>query len=67
MSREVFLDSGAFIAFLDRSDQLHDHVAALFARPPKRWRTLEKTRRSKTRCADSTGHEVLPAAASAWV
>lgn len=39
MSRHVFLDSGAFIAFLDRSDRLHADVAGLFARPPRRWTT----------------------------
>jgi predicted nucleic acid-binding protein len=36
---EVFLDSGAFIAFLDSSDALHAPVSALFARPPRRWST----------------------------
>ena len=39
MSREVFIDSGAFIAFLDRSDRLHPDVVALFARRPRRWCT----------------------------
>jgi predicted nucleic acid-binding protein len=35
----VFLDSGIFIAFLDRS--VHYHLAAvrLFADPPRRWHT----------------------------
>ena len=34
--RSAFIDSGAFIAFMDRSDQWHDQVDALFAAPPKR-------------------------------
>lgn len=39
MSEEVYLDSGAFIAFLLRSDLLHDEVAGMFARPPRGWCT----------------------------
>lgn len=39
MRGEVYLDSGAFIAFLVRSDRLHEAVAARFARPPERWST----------------------------
>jgi len=35
----VFIDSGAFIAFLDRSDALHEQSLALFARRPRRWLT----------------------------
>ena len=35
----VFLDSGAFIAFLDRSDRYHQAAARLFADPPRRWYT----------------------------
>jgi len=34
---EVFIDSGAFIAFLLRSDRFHEEVTELFARPPKHW------------------------------
>ncbi len=33
----VFLDSGIFIAFLDRSDHYHAAAARLFADPPRRW------------------------------
>jgi predicted nucleic acid-binding protein len=33
----VFLDSGIFIAFLDRSDQYHAAAVRLFAVPPRRW------------------------------
>ena len=39
MTREVFIDSGAFVAFLVRSDRLHDEVERLFARPPRKWCT----------------------------
>ena len=35
----VFVDTGAFIAFLDRSDSLHADVGALFTKPPRRWMT----------------------------
>ncbi len=35
----VFLDSGIFIAFLDRSDRLHAAALRLFADPPRRWST----------------------------
>ena len=35
----VFLDSGIFIAFLDRSDHYHAAAARLFAQPPPRWYT----------------------------
>jgi len=33
----VFLDSGIFIAFLDRSDHFHQDAVRLFAGPPRRW------------------------------
>ena len=33
----VFLDSGIFIAFLDRSDREHAVAAELFSDPPRRW------------------------------
>ena len=33
----VFLDTGIFIAFLDRSDRYHAAAVALFADPPRRW------------------------------
>lgn len=33
----VFVDSGAFIAFLDRSDHYHQPATRLFADPPRRW------------------------------
>jgi len=36
---KVFIDSGAFIALLDRSDALHAETRALFAVPPSRWST----------------------------
>jgi predicted nucleic acid-binding protein len=39
VNRQVFIDSGAFIAFLDRSDRLHQEVVALFSRRPRRWCT----------------------------
>ncbi len=39
MTRGVFIDSGAFIAFLDASDRSHADVDACFAGPPKRWCT----------------------------
>lgn len=33
----VFLDTGIFIAFLDRSDHYHSAAVRLFADPPRRW------------------------------
>lgn len=36
MTGSAFVDSGAFIAFLDRSDRSHAAAHALFARPPRR-------------------------------
>ena len=39
MTAAVFIDSGAFIAFLDRSDRLHADMVGLFARRPRRWTT----------------------------
>ncbi len=36
MRAAVYIDSGAFIAFLVRSDLLHREVVGLFARPPRR-------------------------------
>ena len=35
----VFLDTGIFIAFLDRSDRWHPEARALFASPPRSWVT----------------------------
>ena len=35
----VFLDSGIFIAFLDRSDRHHAEALRLFSVPPRRWYT----------------------------
>lgn len=35
----VFCDSGAFIAFLDRSDRHHHAAVHLFSEPPRRWFT----------------------------
>lgn len=35
----AFVDSGAFIAFLVRSDRLHEDAVGLFARPPRRLKT----------------------------
>jgi predicted nucleic acid-binding protein len=39
MRHQVFIDSGAFIAFLVQRDQLHPRVKELFSRPPARWST----------------------------
>jgi len=36
---EVFVDSGAFVAFLVRGDRQHAATRALFAHPPIRWCT----------------------------
>jgi len=33
----VFLDTGIFIAFLDRSDRYHPEAVQLFTDPPPRW------------------------------
>jgi predicted nucleic acid-binding protein len=38
-SSPAFLDTGIFIAFLDRSDRLHSEARALFATPPRAWMT----------------------------
>lgn len=35
MTREAFVDSGAFIAFLVRRDSLHQETVSLFAHPPR--------------------------------
>lgn len=35
----VFLDTGIFIAFLDRSDGHHEAAVRLFSDPPRRWLT----------------------------
>ena len=35
----VFLDSGIFIAFLDRSDRFHPAAVELFSKPPRRCHT----------------------------
>jgi predicted nucleic acid-binding protein len=37
--RAVFLDTGIFVAFLDRSDRYHVEATGLFAVPPRRWCT----------------------------
>ena len=34
--KEAFIDSGAFIAFLNTSDRLHEEADALFSAPPRR-------------------------------
>ena len=39
MRGQVYIDSGAFIAFLVASDHLHREVKRLFSRPPGRWST----------------------------
>jgi predicted nucleic acid-binding protein len=36
---EVFIDSGIFIAFLNRSDRYHRFALSLFSQPPPRWST----------------------------
>jgi predicted nucleic acid-binding protein len=36
-SGPVFLDSGIYIAFLDRSDRYHPHAVRLFTDVPRRW------------------------------
>lgn len=36
---EVFVDSGAFVAFLDRSDRQHQRTVSLFRDPPRRLTT----------------------------
>ena len=36
-SGPAFLDTGIFIAFLDRSDRYHAAAVRLFAEPPRRW------------------------------
>ena len=36
---EVFLDSGIFIAFLNRRDRHHIQATTLFSNPPPRWYT----------------------------
>jgi predicted nucleic acid-binding protein len=35
----AYVDTGAFISFLDRSDSYHDLFARLFAEPPPLWTT----------------------------
>ena len=35
----VFLDSGIFVAFMDRSDAYHAPAVELFGAPPRRWYT----------------------------
>jgi len=35
----VFLDTGIFIAFLDRADAYHEQAVSLFADPPRTWMT----------------------------
>ncbi len=39
MRGEVFIDSGAFVALLDRSDASHAEVESLFSEPPLGWAT----------------------------
>jgi predicted nucleic acid-binding protein len=39
LKRAAFVDSGAFIAFLVRSDRLHEDAVGLFTRPPRRLST----------------------------
>ncbi len=38
-ARRVFLDTGIFVAFLDRSDAHHPASVRLFSDPPRRWYT----------------------------
>jgi predicted nucleic acid-binding protein len=37
--RSVFLDSGIFVAFMDRSDAYHVPAVDLLSAPPRRWYT----------------------------
>jgi predicted nucleic acid-binding protein len=37
--RSVFLDSGIFVAFMDRSDAYHAPAVDLLSAPPRRWYT----------------------------
>jgi predicted nucleic acid-binding protein len=37
--RSVFLDSGIFVAFIDRSDAYHTAAVDLMSVPPRRWYT----------------------------
>lgn len=39
MSNAVFLDSGIFIAFLNKKDRWHSQAAALFGETPSSWST----------------------------
>lgn len=39
MTTHAFLDSGIFIALLNRRDRWHSAARALFAEPPPRWST----------------------------
>ena len=39
MKDAVFLDTGIFIAFLNRADRWHDQARELFAMPRPRWHT----------------------------
>lgn len=39
MKQVAFVDSGAFIAFLVRSDRLHEDAVGLFSRPPRHLKT----------------------------
>ena len=44
MSAKVFLDSGIFIALLNRRDRWHQQAAALFTGPKPRWMTTALVR-----------------------